>query len=168
MRVTVAALLTAMSAASLEGQDAARIFQDSGFVGTERPYRDPQLAQVLGIILPGAGHIYAGEYWRGYLGWVTTIGGIGMGAIVYNVDRCTFNFLSGTQCDPGPRWPNRLLGAFMVGAGVWTWISTARDAPHAAERANARHGSRRLKLAPLVEPAFAPHPTLRLGVGVRW
>ena len=166
MRVAVMVLLATVSVASLEAQDTIRILQDSAAVPTQRLYRDPHRAQVLGTILPGAGHFYAGEYLRGYGTWVVTVTGIGMGPVVYNLDRCSFAFLSGSECNPGPKWPNRLVGVFMVGAGVWTWISTARDAPHAAERANERHQSRRLRA--LIEPSADPGPNLRAGVAIRW
>lgn len=167
MRVAAMILLTAASVASLEAQDTTRVLQDSTSSATPL-YRDPQRAQVLGIILPGAGHFYAGEYLRGYGTWVVTVVGIGMGPVIYNLDRCTFAFLSASECDPGPKWPNRLLGVFMVGAGVWTWVSSARDAPHAAERANERRKSRRLRVNPLVEPSAAPDPRLRAGIAIRW
>ena len=157
-----------MSATSLEAQDTTRILQYSDSIPTQRLLRDPHRAQVLGIILPGAGHFYAGEYLRGYMTWVVTVGGIGMGSVVYDLDRCSFAFLGGSECNPGSKWPNRLLGAFMVGAGVWTWISTARDAPRAAERANERHQSRRLKVTPLVEPSAEPDPRLRAGIVIGW
>ena len=168
MRVAVMVLLTAVSVASLEAQDTSRVLQDPASIATPRLYRDPHRAQVLGTILPGAGHFYAGEYLRGYGTWVVTVIGIGMGPVVYNLDRCTFAFLNGSECNPGPKWPNRLLGVFMVASGAWTWISSARDAPHAAERANARHQSRRLKVTPLVEPSAEPDPRLRAGIAIRW
>jgi hypothetical protein len=168
MRVAEMVLLAAVSAASLEAQDTTRALQDSASVATPNLYRDPHRAQVLGIILPGAGHFYAGEYLRGYGTWVVTVIGIGMGPVVYNLDGCTFAFLNGSGCSPGPKWPNRLLGVFMVGSGVWTWISAARDAPQAAKRANERHESRRLKVTPLVEPSAEPDPELRAGITIRW
>ena len=168
MRVAEMLLVAVSSATSLEAQNTARVPQDSASSATPKFYRDPHRARVLGTILPGAGHFYAGEYLRGYATWVATIGGIGMGPVVYDLDRCTFAFLNASKCDPGPKWPSHLLGAFMVGAGVWTWFSTARDAPHAAERANKRHQSRSLKMAPLVEPSAEPGPNLRAGIAIRW
>jgi hypothetical protein len=168
MRVAEMVLLAAVSAASLEAQDTTRALPYSASIATPRLYRDPHRAQVLGTILPGAGHFYAGEYLRGYGTWVVTAIGIGMGPVVYNLDGCTFAFLNGSGCNPGRKWPNRVLGVFMVGSGVLTWISTARDAPHAAERANERHQSRGLKVTALVEPSAEPDPELRAGITVRW
>jgi hypothetical protein len=168
MRVAEMVLFAAVSAASLKAQDPTRALPDSTSIATPRLYRDPHRAQVLGTILPGAGHFYAGEYLRGYGTWVVTVIDIGMGPVVYNLDGCTFAFLNGSGCNPRRKWPNRLLGVFMVGSGAWTWISSARDAPHAAERANARHQSRRLKVTPLVEPSTEPDAELRAGITIRW
>lgn len=165
MRAIIIAFLTAVSVATLEAQDTTRVHEDSA-PGTTALYRNPHRAQVLGIILPGAGHIYAGEYWRGYRTWVMAVDGIGMGPFIYTLDSCSFALFS--ECKPGPKWPFHLLGAFMVGSGVWAWISTARDAPHAAERANERHRSRELKVRPLVEPLAGPDPELRAGLEIRW
>jgi hypothetical protein len=167
MRVALITLLTAASVGSLEAQDTTGVFQDSASVETPRLYRDPHRARVLGTILPGAGHIYAGEYLRGYATWVGTIAGIGTGPLVYTLDRCAFAFLNGSRCDPGPKWPSRVLGVFMVGSGIWTWISSARDAPRAAERANERHQSRKFKLTPLLSPS-ALDLRLRTGIEIHW
>jgi hypothetical protein len=169
MRVAVTALLTAVSVASLGAQDTTRIFRDSASVSTRMLYRDPHRAKVLGTILPGTGHIYAGEYLRGYGTWVVTITGIGIGPVVYYLDACSLAFLSLSECrNPGPQWPHRLLGVLMVGSGVWTWISSARDAPHAAERANAKHQTKTLKLAPFIEPSSELGAQWHAGLAVRW
>ena len=46
---------------------------------TDRPYRDPQRARTLAMILPGAGHVYSGEYLQAYGYWVGTAVGISVG-----------------------------------------------------------------------------------------
>jgi hypothetical protein len=161
-------LLTVVSVTSLEAQDTTRVLQDSAPTVLPRPYRDPHRAQVLGTILPGAGHFYAGEYFRGYSTFWVTVFGISTGPVIYNSDSCTFAFLSFSECKPGPRWPYRMVGALMVGSGIWKWISTARDAPHAAERANERHTSRTLKVSPLIKPLADPDPELGAGIAIWW
>src|SRR5215208_6860703 len=83
MRVAVMVLLTAMSVASLEAQDTIRILEDSASIPTQTLYRDPHRARVLGTLLPGAGHFYAGEYLRGYGTWVYTVVGITAGPVIY-------------------------------------------------------------------------------------
>lgn len=150
-------------------QDTARVGGDSAAAGAAPAaarYRDPLVAGQLATILPGAGHVYAGEYFRGYRAWVGTVAGLAMGPVVYNFDNCTFSFLSAEPCDAGTRWPWRVIGVATSVLGVWTWVSSARDAPRAAERANARRRSARL--APLLEPAGDPASAWRVGAAVRW
>lgn len=169
----VGALATAVWAipVTAHAQDSARVGGDSGTaaVGTAAaPYRDPRRARRLGAVLPGAGHVYAGEYFRGYRAWVGTVAGLVMGPAVYNLDNCTFSFLSAEPCDPGPRWPSRVVGVATVGLGAWMWVSSARDAPRAAERANARHRRRSARVVPLLEPAARPGGAWRAGAAVSW
>ena len=133
-----------------------------------KPYRDPHKAKILGSLFPGAGHIYAGEYLRGYEYYAATVGMTGSGVLVFMVDRCTFSFLSTTSCDPGPQWLHRAMGIAMVGLGICSWVWGARDAPRAAERANARHEARKLKIKPLIEPAHDPNAEFHAGLNVSW
>ena len=168
MRGTIMVLLTLVLVTSLDAQDTTRVLQDSASTVTPRVYRDPHRAQVLGIILPGAGHFYAGEYLRGYSTWVVTIFGISVGPFIYNSDSCTLRMFDFSECKPGAKWPYQVVGALMVGSGIWQWISTARDAPHAAERANERHQSRRLKVTPLIIPSAEQGPELGTGIAIRW
>ena len=169
MRAAVLVFLTAVSVTCLGAQDTTRTLGDSTSVSTEKPYRDPHRAKVLGTIFPGVGHIYAGEYFRGFAAYVVTINGIGIGTIVFLLDRCALAALSWSECkNPPPQWLHQVTGILMVGAGFWTWISTARDAPHAAERANAKHRSKTLKVAPFVEPSAEPGAQWHAGLAVSW
>jgi hypothetical protein len=133
-----------------------------------KPYRDPHKAQILGSLVPGAGHIYAGEYLRGYGYYLATVGEVGAGVMVFIVDRCTFSFLSARSCDAGPQWPHQVLGIAMVGAGIWSWVLSARDAPRAAERANTRHGARTLLVRPIIGPGNQPTAGLHAGLNLSW
>jgi len=117
-------------------------------------------------LIPGAGHIYAGEYLKGFGTYEATVGTIGAGAMVYILGNCGFDF-TGT-CKPGPEWPYKLLGIAGVGAGIWTWISSARDAPRAAERANARHRRSSLTVTPIVDPFSGPVNASQIGVSLHW
>jgi TM2 domain-containing membrane protein YozV len=166
MRGTIIVLLAVLSVTSLEAQDSTQVLQDSASTVTPKSYRDPHLARVLGIILPGAGHFYAGEYLRGYSTWVVTVVGIGAGPLIYDMDSCSLALFR--ECKPGAKWPYQLAGALMVGSGVWRWISTAIDAPHAAERANERHRSRSLKVSPLIKPSVEPDAEFGAGIAIRW
>ena len=131
-------------------------------------WRNPKTAAVLGVVVPGLGHVYSTEYLKG-LGIYTATGGlIGFGTLVYEIDRCTFVLFSPEPCDPGPQWPHRTLGTAMIAAGLAGWIVSAVDAPRAARRANARHGFRAAQWSPLLEPRLAGKPALGLGLSATW
>jgi TM2 domain-containing membrane protein YozV len=166
MKLILTIALSSISAATLLAQDTTGVIADSVSVSRVAPYRDPHRALILGIVIPGAGQFYAGEYLRGYLALVTTGGGLAMGPLVFSMDGCTFAFLS--DCHPGPKWPYEVLGAYMIAGAVWTWVSTARDAPHAAERANRRHRVRTGALAPFIQPSPVAPGRWNTGVAVRW
>ena len=53
---------------------------------TPKPYRDPHKAKILGSLFPGAGHIYAGEYFRGYEYYLATVGMTGSGVLVFMIE----------------------------------------------------------------------------------
>src|SRR2546423_14936145 len=61
--------------------------------------RSPGTAAVLGTVVPGAGHIYAGEYVRGAQLYLTAVSGIGGGYLIYVLDRCAFTW---DPCNSGP------------------------------------------------------------------
>lgn len=150
----------------LAAQDTARVNTDSSTV--VKPYRDPRRALVLGTLIPGAGHIYSGEYLRGFIAYEGTVGLIGGGVLTFIINKCVFSFLSTTTCNPGPEWPHRALGVAFVGMGIWEWISSARDAPRAAERANARHAARSSKVTPFVAPFGGLKNASQIGVSLHW
>ena len=135
---------------------------------TLKPYRDPHKARILGSLVPGAGHIYAGEYLHGYGYYLATVGEVGTGVMVFIIDRCTFSFLSATSCNAGPQWPHQALGIAMVGAGIWSWVSSARDAPRAAQRANTRHEARTFLVKPIIGPGNEPNARLHAGLNLSW
>jgi hypothetical protein len=61
-----------------------------------------------------------------------------------------------------------VVGVALIGAGLWTWISAARDAPKSAERANERHRRREFKAQPIVGIVPQSAPQLRAGLRVDW
>ena len=157
-----------MLALPLRAQDTASSSVDTATTQAERPHRSPRRALILGSLIPGAGHIYAGEYFTGFMNYEMTVMGIGAGTLVFLVGECTFSFFSATKCEPGPEWPHQLAGVVIVGFGLWQWISSARDAPHAAERANARHRARSRKVSPIIAPFAGPVNASQVGVSLRW
>ena len=166
MKVALTVTLFALLAAPLAAQDTTHVIVDSASLSRLPLYRDPQRARILGTIIPGAGQFYAGEYLRGYLTFLTTGSGLAMGPLVFSMDGCTFAFFS--ACKPDPKWPYEVVGVFMVVASVWTWFSTARDAPQAAERANLRHRAETAALAPFIQPSPTVRGQWNTGVTVRW
>lgn len=169
MRIVLAAFLALFPATALRAQDtAAVVLTDSVPRSLDVPYRSPQRALVLGSVIPGAGYIYTGEYLRGYLTGLTTVGGIEIGALIYTLDSCSFTILSTEKCKPGPRWPYQLVGIVGISAGLWAWIASARDAPHAAERANEKHRSKKLKVDPLIGLPTETGAEWKAGLAVRW
>jgi hypothetical protein len=160
-------MLVTIWTSTLSGQDTTRVAPDSAAHPTAL-YRDPHRALILGSVIPGAGHIYAGEYLRGILNYEFTVMSIGVGAMVFIVDKCTFSFLSATRCDPGPQWPHQVLGVAVVGVGIWNWVSSARDAARAAERANLRHTSKIPKAAPIIQAPTNARSGWRVGAEIRW
>ena len=131
-------------------------------------FRNPKRALILGSVIPGAGHIYAGEYVHGFFIYEATVGGIGGGVMTFIFDRCMLSFLSATHCDSGPQWPHQVLGVALVGAGIWEWISSARDAPHAAERANAKHRRKTFAATPIIEAPVDAYSGWRVGAAIHW
>ena len=127
-------------------------------------WRNPTTAAVLGVVVPGLGHVYSTEYLRGVGIFYGTGSLIAVGTLVYVVDRCTFAFLNPEPCDPGPQWPHRTLGTILIAGGVGAWVVSAIDAPRAARRANARHGFGP-QWSPLVEPR---HDGVGVGLTATW
>lgn len=168
MRVIIGFGIALFLGFPLGAQDTGSGTPDSTTSSAVRPYRDPHRALVLGSLLPGAGHIYAGEYLKGFGAYEVTVGAIGLGTMVFLLDRCTFTFLSTTRCNSGPAWPHQALGIAVVGIGIWQWISSARDAPRAAERANARHEARSSRVTPVIAPFSGAANASQIGLSVQW
>ena len=168
MRVIVSLCIIALPVFPLGAQDPGNAAVDSTTSSKENLYRNPHRALVLGSLLPGAGHIYAGEYVRGVLAYEATVASIGFGAMAFISDRCMFTFLNAEPCESGPAWPRHLAGVTLVGVGLWSWISSARDAPRAAERANERRRRRSLTVNPIIDPFSGPANASKIGVSVHW
>jgi hypothetical protein len=172
MKAFTGILIVAVWISPLSAQDtttnAAQATPDSARESETRPYRNPREALILGSVIPGAGHIYAGEYWHGVLHYELTVMSIGAGVLTFMIDKCTFSFFSTKECDPGPQWPHRALGVAEVGYGIWHWVSSARDASRAAERANERHRRKMFQAKPIIEPAGGSHSGWHAGIEIPW
>jgi hypothetical protein len=168
MKALVTTLIIAAWTSPLIAQDSTRADSDSAVTPQTHLYRNPRSALILGSLIPGAGHIYAGEYWHGVQHYEGTVATIGLGVMTFILDNCTFSFLSATKCDAGPQWPHQALGAAFVGLGFWEWVSSARDAPRAAERANERHRRKAARAKPIIDGPGGSHGDWRAGVAIPW
>jgi hypothetical protein len=166
MRTIVGLIITVGLAGPVAAQDTTSSPVQSTTPAKVSLYKDPHRAFVLGSLIPGAGHIYAGEYLSGMRAYAGTVSSFGLGAMVFLFDGCTFDF--SFDCKPWPALPHQAAGVALVGVGLWKWISTARDAPHAAERANERHAARPQTVSPIVNPMRGPSNSTQVGVSVRW
>jgi hypothetical protein len=168
MRPLVLLLIAAALTSPLGAQDSTRTTGDSAGPTATHLHRNPRRALIIGSVIPGAGHIYAGEYWRGFLNYELTVMTLGAGAMVFIVDKCTFTFLSTERCNSGPQWPHQVLGVATVGLGFWQWVKSARDAAHAAERANEKHRRKMARAKPIIEAPVGSHGNWRAGVEIPW
>jgi hypothetical protein len=145
--VTLAASFVA--ATELSAQDSTRAISGA---------KSPTAARVIGIV-PGAGHVYAGETMRGVTYFGTTAGIFLLAGLVFATD-C----LDSNDCDGS----TEATLATLAGFGYWGW--TIYDAGRAAHRANARGRPWRLSL--IAAPAVLAHAAgtdvggVRVGVSV--
>jgi TM2 domain-containing membrane protein YozV len=121
--------------------------------------KDPAIARILGI-LPGAGHMYAGEVARGLLYFSGTTGILLVGGYI-SFGECFSDSIDRSDCQ-------RAEAVTLIAAGgLWVWSIV--DAGRAARRTNAKRAAR---TSFLLEPAripVAPHSdraAVRLGVRV--
>jgi hypothetical protein len=174
MKALAVVMLASALGSPLKAQDTTRVAADSTDSLVAPLYRNPKRALILGSVIPGAGHIYAGEYVHGFFAYEATVGGIGGGVLTFMLDRCALESLRllfngrTTTCKSGPQWPHQTLGVALVGAGIWEWISSARDAAHAAERANAKHLRHRPTATPIIEAPVDSHSGWRVGTEIRF
>jgi hypothetical protein len=166
MKALLGILIVTVWVSPLIAQDTTRVIVDSALTPAIQHYRDPRLALVLGSLIPGAGHIYAGEYLRGAQNYAGTLSVIGMGALIFSLDNCGLAFLS--DCKPRSNIANRIVGGAGIGIGVLTWISSARDAARAAERTNERLRRTAAYPKPIIETPAGPHGEWRAGVALPW
>ena len=130
------AVISLTFSVSLIGQDVPPASKDS--TRAANLYRDPQRAKALASVLPGAGYVYTGDYLLGYATWAGTATSLIAGPVIYQFDGCvSIDFTR--ACKPPPRWTYQAVGILLIGVGAWIWVSSVRDAPHAAERATTRH-----------------------------
>ena len=126
---------------------------------TAAELKSPATARLIGII-PGAGHMYAGEVGRGFLYFGGTLGILVVGSALF-MSEC---FMTDV---PGRCGETTAAVTLIATGGLWVWSIV--DAGRAARRTNAkRTGSTSL----ILEPTRIPVPTgedrtaVRLGVRI--
>lgn len=167
MRVGCLVAIAVVAAGPILAQDTTRLSArpDSS---SQRAFRDPATAAVLGTLVPGAGHIYAAEYGRGVGIFAATWSLVTVGEVVYLEDRCMFAIVNPEPCDRGPRWQARTAGTILIVGGVGTWIAGAFDASRAARRTNERRRLRSAQWTPRLEPRPDNKGGVNIGVAVSW
>ena len=132
--------------------------------------KSPVAAAVLGTIIPGAGLAYAGHWGRGVGTYFTSVGTIGLGAMLMVADRCTFSFDSG--CNPGRVWPQRTLGVASIAFGLGTLAYGAIHAYRIVERSNESNISdmraNRITIQPVLQVPAIAGTAWALGVHATW
>ena len=156
--IAIACALAALTARPVVAQQSLDTLTDSAVAERLGYHRSVKTAIVLGSVVPGAGHLYAGEWLKSYPIFLASVGGIPVGALIFNFDRCSFAFLN-PDCPFGVPIGARIAGAAMVGGAVAIWVGSARDAGHAVERQRvrrARKASRVGSVRPLLAPCGEP------------
>ena len=114
--------------------------------------KSPMAARVIGIV-PGAGHIYAGETGRGFAYMGGTLGLMMLGTSAILAECIAEVVDMGERCDSS-NTADIFAGAVL---GLWGW--SIYDAGRAAHRTNAKRRSMRVSMG--LVPAPGSHPALR-------
>jgi hypothetical protein len=117
--------------------------------------KSPMAARIIGIV-PGAGHMYAGETARGFAYMGGTIGVAVLGTMMLAAG--CISSLGEETCDTSGA-ENVVTAAIL---GVWGW--SIYDAGRAAQRTNARH---RLRVSLIVAPGRSVQSPARDGRAVK-
>lgn len=164
-RIAAVTLLLSIAAASAGAQDSTRALNTPDSLASS--YRDPHTAQTLGIFIPGAGHIYAGEKLRGFgLGGAALIG-IVSGIVFLDARECHLVSFDVESCNSDVSTVNRINGITNLAVGVAAWVFSAIDAPRAAARANEK-ARRRVAITPFLRDDVVRHPTVGVAVTLGW
>jgi hypothetical protein len=121
--------------------------------------KSPSAARVIGII-PGAGHMYAGEVGRGFLYLGGTLGLVFVAGLAH-FSEC---FMSD---EPGGCESTAGTVSLVAAGGLWVWSIV--DAGRAARRTNAKRAA---SASLILEPARTPvargddHTGVRLGLRI--
>jgi hypothetical protein len=168
-RLAVATILLVACAGSATAQYPPR--QDT--ISMPSYDRNRTVAGALGAVVPGLGHIYAGEYTKGVELYYSAVLGIVGGYIVHDAGVCGVSF--GLFCTRDASPEDRLLGVVMIAVGAGVWVYSGIDAPRAVDRRNrGQHAgidsaqSPQAQWSLLVSRVGTSHDRLGMGVRIRW
>ncbi|HEU4747674.1 MAG TPA: DUF6677 family protein [Gemmatimonadaceae bacterium] len=127
---------------------------------SEPPRKSETTATILGLILPGAGHIYAGETGRGLL--VMGTSGLAF-AYGFSDGQCKRPYTDVRTCELDK---NETLAGISLAAALGIYAFSAWDAHRAVKRTNARRGRvvGYFNVSSGLAVSSVPRPTTRLRV----
>ena len=114
-------------------------------------------ARLLGLVAPGAGHMYAGEVEHGIL-YMAGIPSVLLAGALADAPVCALETLGASECERSGLWTASLI----VAGAAWAW--SIFDAGRAAHRTNAKRAGR---TSLLVEPHGYERAGVRVGVRLR-
>ncbi|HEU0302715.1 MAG TPA: hypothetical protein VFR37_24855 [Longimicrobium sp.] len=128
-------------------------------------YKDPGTAMLVGVLVPGGGHMYAGETQKGLM-----LLGVGLGGLVLGTAMTSSS--AGISCDEDviscEDDTNYLPMAVGYLAWLGSWIYGIVDADDSAHRMNAQRGLARLMSGDVVPMVASSGDGTRVGVSVRF
>lgn len=127
---------------------------------SEEPRKSETTATILGLILPGAGHLYAGETGRGLLLMGTT--GLAF-AYGFSDGQCKRPYTDVRTCELDK---NETLAGISLVAALGLYAYSVWDAPRAVKRANGRRGRVVGSLMASTRLAVTPIPRAAAYLGV--
>ncbi|HEU5183334.1 MAG TPA: hypothetical protein VFU01_02125 [Gemmatimonadaceae bacterium] len=119
--------------------------------------KSPTAARLVGLVVPGGGHMYAGEVGHGIL-YMAGIPGVLLAGALADAPVCALEALGSSECERNGLWTASLI----VAGAAWAW--SIFDAGRAAHRTNARRAGR---TSLLIEPHGHGRMAVRLGVRLR-
>jgi hypothetical protein len=117
--------------AQVAGQGTAPVANGSALSSAESPRKSGTTATLLAVVIPGSGHLYAGETGKGLALFAGTVAAAGIG-YSYSKSKCPS---SNDNCDVTP-----MVAADAVALGLWVY--GVLDAHNATRRTNLYADSR--------------------------
>jgi hypothetical protein len=148
LRIVLAGSLLSVTTAAAQVSPLSTVTQADN---TASALKSPTTARLVGI-LPGAGHMYAGEVGRGFLYLGGTLGILLAGALV-GVTDCLEEGISSVFAPDQPDCgvPPAVTVSLIAAGGLWVWSIV--DAGRAARRTNAKRAA---SVSLVLEPTRIP------------